>query len=639
MNSDPALKPCGCCESPLSLTSTAPSNPPGLDALACRVGTHGRFNSAFHAGLATVPELRALATRDPSDPTIALLDSWAVVLDVLTFYQERIANEGFLRTATERCSILELARAIGYELRPGVAAGTSLAFTMDDVAGSPATVQLAIGTKAQSVPGQDEKPQIFETTEEIEARPEWNALKPQLFVSSLPLELGKKTVYLQGTATGLKAGDALLFIGDERKNDSGSENWDFRRVATIETFPLPATSGVNAGYTTVTLDRGFGSFVPRVEPAQKHPRVYALRQRAALFGYNAMDWKSLPDVTRNAYLGLPTNHVLTKTETAEWPDFSVFPIANKQTVNTLDLDSVYPKVVAGLGWLVLSVPEYQEVYRIDTAVESARAQFGLAGKTTRIKLGAGENQDKFTEVPPPKESESQSIKRRERDGLHLRTAVVYAESEQLQFAEKPFTDNVSGGEILIAPAAAGLKPGRLLSVTGTSVATGESASEVVEIKTVETIGDSTLITFTTSLLGTYRRDTVTINANVARATHGETKQDEILGSGDGSLPFQRFTLKQKPLTFVSAPVPGGAESTLELRVKGVLWHELPSCFGAAAGDRSFVTRRAADGTLTVQFGDGVTGEAVKLVVDGPQTVSGPEITATGFSRTVSVVAP
>ena len=45
---------------------------------------------------------------------IALLDAWATVGDVLTFYQERIANEGYLRTATERRSVLELARLVGY---------------------------------------------------------------------------------------------------------------------------------------------------------------------------------------------------------------------------------------------------------------------------------------------------------------------------------------------------------------------------------------------------------------------------------------------------------------------------------------------------------------------------------------------
>ena len=60
----------------------------------------------------------ALTTRDADDPAIALLDAWATVADVLTFYQERIANEGYLRTATERRSVLELARLIGYRSGP-----------------------------------------------------------------------------------------------------------------------------------------------------------------------------------------------------------------------------------------------------------------------------------------------------------------------------------------------------------------------------------------------------------------------------------------------------------------------------------------------------------------------------------------
>jgi len=76
------------------------------------------------------PELAALKSRNPDDPAIALLDSWATVADVLTFYQERIANEGYLRTATERRSILELARLIDYKLRPGVAATVYLAYTL-----------------------------------------------------------------------------------------------------------------------------------------------------------------------------------------------------------------------------------------------------------------------------------------------------------------------------------------------------------------------------------------------------------------------------------------------------------------------------------------------------------------------------
>jgi hypothetical protein len=86
---------------------------------------------------ARIPSSPGLATRADDDFSIALLDAVATVGDVLTFYQERIANESFLRTATERVSVLELARLIGYELKPGVAASTLLAFTVDDAVGSP----------------------------------------------------------------------------------------------------------------------------------------------------------------------------------------------------------------------------------------------------------------------------------------------------------------------------------------------------------------------------------------------------------------------------------------------------------------------------------------------------------------------
>jgi predicted phage baseplate assembly protein len=129
----------------------------------------------------------------------------------------------------------------------------------------------------------------------------------------------------------------------------------------------------------------------------------------------------------------------------------------------------------------------------------------------------------------------------------------------------------------------------------------------VETKTVENIGDTTRITLVANLTGAYRRDTVAINANVARATHGETKKDEVLGSGDGSISFQRFALKQNPLTYVSAPVAGGAASTLAVRVKGVLWHEVPSFYKVGPSDHAYVTRRADGGPVTIQFGDGSTG--------------------------------
>jgi hypothetical protein len=77
------------------------------------------------------------------------------VADVLTFYQERIANEGYLRTATERRSVLEMARVIGYGLNHGVATGTYLSFTVEEASGVPGTPLLGLqeGMGLAELPG------------------------------------------------------------------------------------------------------------------------------------------------------------------------------------------------------------------------------------------------------------------------------------------------------------------------------------------------------------------------------------------------------------------------------------------------------------------------------------------------------
>ena len=125
-----SLCTCGCCTGVESLSPA--SNSPGQPALSYRLATYAVFLQRMLSQIASPNTLANppagpwtianLTTRSDDDPTIALLDAWSVVLDVLTFYQERIANEGYLRTATEHRSVLELARAIGYELNPGVAA-------------------------------------------------------------------------------------------------------------------------------------------------------------------------------------------------------------------------------------------------------------------------------------------------------------------------------------------------------------------------------------------------------------------------------------------------------------------------------------------------------------------------------------
>ncbi|RMH81601.1 MAG: putative baseplate assembly protein [Calditrichaeota bacterium] len=185
---EPSPDSCGCCQS--GPEEPKRYNRPGLSAISYRVGTHPIFRRRMLDRLhrQSLPDgphqgarpLSALTTRTADDPGIALIDAWSTVLDVLTFYQERIANEGYLRTATERRSVLELARTIGYELRPGVAAGTFLAFTVESVPGMPPGAFIPRGTQVKSLPAKGKLPQTFETMTDFEARVEWNQLLPRL---------------------------------------------------------------------------------------------------------------------------------------------------------------------------------------------------------------------------------------------------------------------------------------------------------------------------------------------------------------------------------------------------------------------------------------------------------------------------
>jgi predicted phage baseplate assembly protein len=578
------LNECGCCEGIEVGTPTEVYNRPGLSAIAYRIGTHARFKRSMLARLSDsrLPVLRDLNTRDDDDFAVALLDVWATIADVLTFYSERIANESYLRTATERASLLQLARLIGYELRPGVAASAHLAFELEDtpgVPGVPRVVSIDAGTKVQSLPGQDELPRSFETVERIEARPEWNTLRPRQTIPTKP-DQDDTEVYLKGVTTGLSPGDGLLLVGTEREDIAGNENWDFRRLKTVTADP-------DSDRTRVTWDRGLGwrRFGQVVLPAGD-PKAYALRQRAALFGHNAPDWRSMPDSIKDSYVEAAAEREEEngrgEAETEDYTDWPGFEISSDDTI---DLDAVYPRITQG-SWVVLSRPNYEEVYQAETVEEASQTNFTLTAKTTRLEL-RGENLiEKF--------------------GEGRRDTVVFAQSETLEIAEYPLVDPVQGDEVLLDRRVDDLAVGRTLIFSGEDVESGEPRSEPATLLEAVLEDGLTRLRLTGDLAYSYRRDTLTIHANVAHATHGESRQ-EVLGSGDASTAFQRFVLRESPLTHTSAPTPSGTESTLEVRVNDIEWHEVPDLYGRGPEERVYTTRLDEEDRTTVQFGDGRSG--------------------------------
>ncbi len=174
MSTMPASDPrfCACCVPAAPRAPSLVHNRPGLLALDWRIGTFATFRQAMLDAIVAESALAGLATRESDDYAVTLLELFAAVGDVLTFYTERIANERYLRTARERDSLRRLVRLIGYRLRPGLATTALLTFTLDD--GN--TTRIRKGLKVMSIPGQDERPQTFETIEEMVADARLNAL-------------------------------------------------------------------------------------------------------------------------------------------------------------------------------------------------------------------------------------------------------------------------------------------------------------------------------------------------------------------------------------------------------------------------------------------------------------------------------
>ncbi|MCU1230754.1 MAG: putative baseplate assembly protein [Acidobacteria bacterium] len=556
---------CGCCAGVHQETPRVTSNRHGLSAIVYRAGDYPSFMRSMLGTIAGTSRLLddgtsdfplTRLTRDRDDFSIALLDAWATSADVLTFYQERIANESYLRTAGERLSVVELTRLIGYRLSPGVAAGAWLAFAVDDSEGAPGHVTLDAGTKVQSVPGQNEVPHTFETASLLEARAEWNELTPRRNSVRIPKQ-GDTSIYFAGTSTNLSVGDGLLFFNDDA-------HADFRRVASV-------SPDFDNARTLITWGDGLTSAVTVSGNAKVI--VYAFRVHAGLFGHNAPDPRTLSGDTRSAFnnSGDPDSKITTGNE---WE----FPIAGAKIFVEGEQLAIRPGSLA----ILRAGTDTQQLFKVTAVSQVTKASRAISGKATQLELSG--SAEAF-------------------QGEKYRGTVVFAANEELPLGEAPRSDSLAQ-KIELDRAITPPAIGRAVLI---SDATG-SVVEPATIASVDTTSDPlhTTIGLAAPLVNAFNVATARIFANVTSATHGETFR-ETLGSGDASTPFQRFALSHAPLTYVHSPSDAtGAASTLQLFVNDIVWHERPSLYGAATNERTFETLRNADEKTFVQFGDGKT---------------------------------
>jgi predicted phage baseplate assembly protein len=135
----------------------------------------------------------------------------------------------------------------------------------------------------------------------------------------------------------------------------------------------------------------------------------------------------------------------------------------------------------------------------------------------------------------------------------------------------------------------------------------EVVSELITVLDVKGQATTTL-TLAAPLSNVYDRSSTTLCANVVPATHGQTIENEVLGSVDMRRDTRRYMLKQKPLTYTS---PVQAEEhlpdTLQVQVNGMPWHQVSWLYGLSTNRRAYVVQNDSQNNTWLIFGNGNYG--------------------------------
>ena len=647
---------CGCCEAAARPTPVVIWNRPGLRAIRYRIGTFSSFREVMVRAIASKPELREWTARTNEDHGIALLEMWAYLADILTFYQERIANEAFLGTSTQRDSVERLAALLDYRLAPGAAALAWLAFTTE----KNASVNIPPGLRIQSKPAQNEKPQKFETVQSVEAYSGLNKVRvfsePQAYDA---LAAGSTRGALQTSEVLPVPGDKLVLFGPPTIRFDGSTNAPLPgSEATLQAcasvlLENADLNGEIVGHTRLGLDMEYAlSISERMAGAAKDflvnlgvpagrlstigmgkshplcpegmPGADACNHRVEIMVTGSMDtnteekevgvseerdgvfyleWKPTVQSGRGHCfrysrkfrlfgISAPVNYLEPGVDTSDSTK-----IHWTQTTETFSRDAADPKNSLDLDG----------VY--DDLKAGTLLLVAIGGTLHHLGVYEIKNVQTISAMRGPLQgAASRVLVDRNIPDFDIRDVTVYElSSPEILFRNYIYPDSISGSSVYLPLPAVDkdkLVRGRSLILEDKS----QDPVAVTILSVSEAAHEHVRVQFTPDLSNPLDAATALLYGNVAHSTHGETVADEVLGSGDASAVYQSFTLKRGPVTFVpKAGAPRGVANTLQIRVDGVLWEEKPTLYGHGGEERIYTTRFDEEGRMVVQFGGNGTG--------------------------------
>ena len=216
------------CDAPIA---TPLQNPPGLPFIAYRDTDFAAIRAALLVPQTGETQLSAWRPSASGDLALMMAEWFAYLGDIITFYNERIANEDYLGTATQARSVTNLIRLLGYRPQPGVGASVTLAALLQTGPSYRQTVTLPQGLQVTSKPSPGQPPQTFELYQQTAlAAPDSVTATARLLL----LSPSASTILLAGAVSSIMGGDYLIL----RPRGGGT---DTLVAVTSSTINSPAT--------------------------------------------------------------------------------------------------------------------------------------------------------------------------------------------------------------------------------------------------------------------------------------------------------------------------------------------------------------------------------------------------------------
>jgi hypothetical protein len=560
-----------------------PVNPPGLTQIAYRVADFASFRRALLSPLAGEQQLTSWSPH-PDDLGLQVLEWWAYLGDILTFYNERIANNDYLRTAAAQPgpqNAAALASLLGYRTTPATTATGFLAAirTRNGNLVIPSGMQLT-NTPTAAVPAQ-----LFEVTAAGEFSGPTDAvigLPPNLALfqgatgEAQATDTAPGTVLLAGQVT-ISPGEQFVLV--KRSWDGTTAEWAVVTAGSAVTEKEPDGSG----NTRLTLNSAsWHALTSGVPPASD----YQLQRAPA----TALLW--------------------TISSTASQPAGAA---SSSQTLTV------------PLAALVRNVSPGDNVLFTGSAGGSPRT-IQLVAQVTGIA-------EAVTPVTPPAAGNARVARQQPaayitHTTLTVRTAGAAAEVAALQTALG--TQAAGGivmrygfrdvGELIATPAkvldklpvTVAVPPGLPLPDAPVALADANGAGLMVTAAATTVPGSVNL----TPAVGGSGAPSPSLAAPIRLlvallpVSQGTTVPSEILGDGDPTAANQSFVLQQAPLIYL--PPADDPVSTLNVSVNGMPWTEVTAFSGQSPAARVYVTSQLPDGSVQVRFGDGINGARLPL---------------------------